>query len=297
MKSLKSFLAAAVFAVALGTGISIASPIQWAPILVGIFEPFVIDAFQSVKIPVIATNGGTDEPLLVQLTVQGNAITASFYATDNSIGAVPRSVSTQFDLPGLPPGTYRLSVFNTMIAGETTNRIVTVRGVPASLNVVPMMAASAVYPPPPTPSFLSTKHYLALGDTQQNALLNLNDTRVNLVWSNAESAFRAWPATGDAPASAVPVCRFFNPKVVTHFYSAKASDCALLAASADWTNEGIAFRILLPVAGVCSFGTTPVYRLFSQSLANHRYTRSIDTYQAFQLRGWVGEGVAFCAPQ
>lgn len=115
-------------------------------------------------------------------------------------------------------------------------------------------------------------------------------------WARADSGFKAWPASGAAPASAKPVCRFFNTKVATHFYSASSADCTALRGLPDWVDEGIAFRALLPQGGVCQSGTEPVYRLFSASLANHRYTRGVDTYQTFTRLGWVGEGVAFCSP-
>lgn len=115
-------------------------------------------------------------------------------------------------------------------------------------------------------------------------------------WARADSGFKAWPASGTAPTSAKPVCRFFNTKVATHFYSASTADCAALRRLPDWVDEGVAFRTLLPQGGVCQSGTEPVYRLFSASLANHRYTRGVDTYQTFIAHGWAGEGVAFCSP-
>lgn len=115
-------------------------------------------------------------------------------------------------------------------------------------------------------------------------------------WARADTGFRAWPASGAAPPSAKSVCRFFNTRVATHFYSANAVDCAALRGLPDWVDEGVAFRAILPQGGVCQSGTEPVYRLFSQSLANHRYTRGVDTYQTFIAYGWTGEGVAFCSP-
>ena len=92
------------------------------------------------------------------------------------------------------------------------------------------------------------------------------------------------------------MCRFFNTRVASHFYSAKSDECASLRNRADWVDEGIAFRILLPKNGVCQTGTLPVYRLFNAALANHRYTRETETIILMAAKDWMNEGVAFCSP-
>ena len=272
-------------------------------------------AFTPVSVTVAALHT-FNPPELVRLNVAGNKITAHFYTEykqeDFSAGG-PLKSRIELNLPGLPPGSYELILSNSLetpvsgsmqqIESKTT---FLVTGTVASLPVTHMAFMKSVVSGPPnaaglTPYAIRPKYYLALGDTEVKALLDLNapvnlSPTVDVEWIIAESPFRTWPATGDAPALAAPVCRFFHPQVVTHFYSAKAGECALLAASSAWINEGTAFRALLPVDGVCMAGTSPVYRLFSQALANHRYTQSIGTYQALQFKGWAPEGVAFCSP-
>lgn len=118
-----------------------------------------------------------------------------------------------------------------------------------------------------------------------------------LLWGVAEQTMNVWPATGDAPTAAKPVCRLYHPQAVTHFYSANAADCALVRNISPWVDEGIAFKALTPNNGACPTGTDPVYRLFSAGLGNHVYTRSTATVASFGQTGWVNEGVVFCSPK
>ena len=251
-------------------------------------------------------------PELLGTNVQGQEIRAAFFAKVQGglFEPDPDNVPTPVIIPGLPPGIYKLLLGNalafnlpTSAYAESSTLSLVVSGLPASLIVTPMAFMPFSRPPlagPMDRNWYRAKHYLALGQNEVESLLALNTPIA--FWSNAplwtltEPPFRVWPNVPEAPSATVPVCRFFNTVAVTHFYSAKPSDCALLAASSEWTNEGIAFRTLLPVNGVCPLATQPVYRLFSQTLSNHRYTQSAETYNALQIRGYVGEGVAFCSP-
>ncbi len=269
-----------------------------------------VTAFTPIQV-VLRTNGSHNPPEFVGARVQDNVIRAAFFAEVLSVGFNPDPLDnpTPVTLPGLPPGTYKLLLGNslafdvpTSAYAETSTLSIVVGGLSASLTVTPMAFMPYRIPVGTVDdrNWYHPKHYLALGANEPQALLGLNPTVVNgeLLprWTLTEPPFRAWPNVPEAPAATVPVCRFFNPALVTHFYSAKASDCALLATSSDWTNEGIAFRTLLPINGVCPLATQPVFRLFSQALSNHRYTQSADTYNALQLRGYAPEGVAFCSP-
>jgi hypothetical protein len=59
---------------------------------------------------------------------------------------------------------------------------------------------------------------------------------------------------------------------------------------------------MLPTAGVCPAGTSPVYRVFSNRPdANHRYMTSRSVRNDMTARGWLAEGdgadlVVMCSP-
>ena len=68
-------------------------------------------------------------------------------------------------------------------------------------------------------------------------------------WKRTGVEFGAWANAGDAPGT-VPVCRFFGTPGVgpnSHFYTASATECALVKKNPDWTFEAIAFYIAEPV--------------------------------------------------
>jgi hypothetical protein len=71
-------------------------------------------------------------------------------------------------------------------------------------------------------------------------------------------------------------------------------------AQPNWQYEKLAFSIPLPKAGICPTDTVPVYRLYNNGMTgapNHRFTTSLAIHDDFvQNRGWVSEGVRFCAP-
>jgi hypothetical protein len=132
-------------------------------------------------------------------------------------------------------------------------------------------------------------------------------------WARTGETFKAYPTQ---VLSTVPVCRFFIPPEhgSSHFFSAKASDCAaLLAAAADPAHnpsfsgyieeDAAAFYITPPDAtGNCPTGTVPVFRLWNQRFdSNHRYTTSQAIVVQMQARNFVIEGdppglASMCAP-
>ena len=114
------------------------------------------------------------------------------------------------------------------------------------------------------------------------------------VWQRTGQTFRVWPQPN---ASASPTCRFFSttfaPKS-SHFFSPLANECALLSSSPDWQFEAIAFYVVLADAnGLCPAGTVPLYRLYNNGMGgapNHRYTTSLEVFNAMLAAGWVFEG-------
>jgi hypothetical protein len=133
-------------------------------------------------------------------------------------------------------------------------------------------------------------------------------------WKRTGQSFHAWLTQADAPAGAVPVCRFYAAGPNSHFYTADPSECSMLKAleqqqrpDADahhvpfmgWSFENIAFWAIPATNGTCPAGTDPVWRAFNNRAAendsNHRFTA--DSRQRLAMLGWADEGVAFCAPQ
>ena len=141
-------------------------------------------------------------------------------------------------------------------------------------------------------------HYFMTADPDEIA--GLDGGAYGGVFTRTGQTFKA----RDGPAAgAVAVCRFFTvafaPKS-SHFYTADTPECAGLKLNPNWQYEKLAFSIPLPKAGICPTDTVPVYRLYNNGMTgapNHRFTTSLAIHDDFvQNRGWVSEGVRFCAP-
>ena len=145
-------------------------------------------------------------------------------------------------------------------------------------------------------------HYFVtpLAAEQANLDAGLTPTR----WTRTGNAFNAFESGG---ASTSPVCRFYIPPALgdSHFFGRGAAECAATTS----TNPGFVleaaalFHMVLPTAGLCPGGTTPVYRVFSNRAdANHRYLTDRATRDQMVGRGWLAEGdgpdlVVMCAPR
>lgn len=240
-----------------------------------------------------ASDGGT-QPLSISL--QGSNVDVVVHAKGSGVECqVPSPIAARqtitVNLPGMPAGSYRIQLrFPNRVVSHSRDLVV------SRTAVTPTTAESLIYGP--TQRYFLTANAAdlpALGITG-GEFFSFSSGGTWPRWAKAETGFKVWPATGDVPSAAKPVCRFFNTRVATHFYSAKVTDCDALRGQPDWVDEGTSFRILLPTSGVCQVGTEPIYRLFSAQLSNHRYTREANTYAAMIAQGWAGEGAVFCAP-
>jgi hypothetical protein len=131
---------------------------------------------------------------------------------------------------------------------------------------------------------------------------------------DAGTQIRGWVRTGyffktytAAQARTSPVCRFYIPPALgdSHFYGRGTAECnataqnnpSLILESPDF------MHMILPTAGICPTGTTPVYRVFSNRPdANHRYMTDRTVRDQMVAKGWLAEGdgsdlVVMCAPQ
>ncbi len=149
-------------------------------------------------------------------------------------------------------------------------------------------------------------YFLASDGNEISAL----DSGLIAGWSRTGERFRAYASTVTSEMHHAPVCRFYglpSAGLSTHFFTAFAEECALLAdrfADAWLLESPNAFELDLPdfVDGSCAEGTVPVYRIYSNRADSyHRYTISPDIKTRMISAGWIAEGfgpdaVAMCAP-
>ena len=137
------------------------------------------------------------------------------------------------------------------------------------------------------------------------------DTGMAGNWRRTGQSFGAFSIDASMPGTA-SVCRFYsgaNGGPVSHFYSAEKFECDILAhlevqTPADkpaWRYERDAFRVTVPVDGMCPANLTPLYRTYNNGAAlgkgsNHRYTTDFAILVEMQGKGWINEGVRMCLP-
>ena len=157
------------------------------------------------------------------------------------------------------------------------------------------------------------QHYFVTGEPVEAAAID------------GGAAGPGWQRTGKGFGSGGVslVCRFYgntNPNPVTgaiygpnsHFYTADPRECAGLRslytpAGKSWKFESYDFSTSLPDFAAndrttCRAGTMPVYRAYNNGFArgidsNHRLTSDFAAYQQTVATGWIGEGIAMCAPE
>jgi hypothetical protein len=155
-------------------------------------------------------------------------------------------------------------------------------------------------------------YWLAAGPTvveYRNSLLDhyfLTASVEEMAAIDAGLAGPGWSRTGFTFGSAqpsggysAPVIRFRGISGVgpnSHFFTANWNEAeSLEAPGSAWVREGDAFRV---VPGPHCSHYLPVYRLYNgrgPADPNHRYVTSAAERDAMLARGWLDEGVAFCA--
>lgn len=102
----------------------------------------------------------------------------------------------------------------------------------------------------------------------------------------------------------VPVSRFYGTPGLgpnSHFYTANPVEAQFLQRpGSGWSFEKLEFSIPVPdAAGQCGPGRVPVYRVYNNRWmyndSNHRFVADRAQRDRMLARGWVDEGVAFCA--
>ncbi len=141
------------------------------------------------------------------------------------------------------------------------------------------------------------KHYLVTAYTDEvaalDALPGAND------WRRTGGEFTVYrdPAPG-----VEAVCRFSRTPgtgPVAHLYAVDAAQCASLKSQPQWTYDGVAFHLPLPVGGQCG-ADYPVYRsYFTDNVADAKHRLTVDLTAHVRMnsrRGDLLEGIVLCAP-
>jgi hypothetical protein len=143
-------------------------------------------------------------------------------------------------------------------------------------------------------------HYFISTDPAEIAAL---DSGTIKGWSRTGYSFNAYASMSIGTS---PVCRFYIPPAYgdSHFFGRGVSECAATHAKFPefvYESEEV-FAMELPLNGICSRATIPVYRVFdNRADANHRYTTDRSVRDAMVAKGWIAEGdgpdaVVMCAP-
>ena len=279
------------------TNVPVLAPDAW-----GIYSvPQNPDAYAPVS--AVVRSAVYYDPSTMRATVSGGVIRVDFdyYGNAPTAGAAPPG-STSYGsvkIAGLAPGQYRMEGWGRPKAGGDSALYFT-RDIAVSTTspVVEYYAAPI-------------DHYFITAGPSDIAMLDPG----TLTWKRSGQGFKAWLHQSDAPASAVPVCRFYASGPNSHFFTGNASDCAALraleavqraeasaknTAFQGWQFEQIAFYALIPTNGQCPGDTIPVYRAYNgraaQNDSNHRFMSDPWMRYAQLASGWADEGAQFCSP-
>jgi len=280
----------------LATQIAMVPPQQW-----GIYAlPETPQAFSAAY--AVVRSAAYFYPTLSHVSLSGNVVRMDFeYRSDApASGQQPAGASTfgATRMPELAPGAYRLEGWGRAdMEGEYEKFFTREFSVALTVPVVEFYSA------------ILDHYFMAAGADE----IDLLDRGGQGDWRRTGQQFSAWLRQVDAPAGAVPVCRFYASGPNSHFYTGSSQECGYLRtleqqqraeASAlgqpflGWAYEATAFWALVPQAGLCPGGSKPVYRTYNDRAAqmdsNHRFMADAAQYDAMLSR-WVDEGVQLCS--
>ena len=139
-------------------------------------------------------------------------------------------------------------------------------------------------------------HYFITAEPDEAAMLDAGVVIPG--WQRTGFDFKEWArAIRTACRHAASSARPASVPIRTSIRSATTS-AALTKANPYWLYEGIAFNSDPPVAEVCAADRVPVVRLYNNGMggqASHRFVTSHSEVREMVQRGWMVEGVVFCA--
>ena len=135
-------------------------------------------------------------------------------------------------------------------------------------------------------------HYFVTHLTAEQANLDAGLTPTR--WTRTGKTFNAYESNS---AGTSPVCRIYIPPLLgdSHFFGRDTAECETTAVKnpSFVVEASVFFHTVLPAAGTCPAGTTPVYRVFSNRAdANHRYMTDAAIRTLMVSRGWPRRGTA-----
>ena len=147
----------------------------------------------------------------------------------------------------------------------------------------------------------SLDHYFITWSAAEQA--NLDAGKTPTKWLRTGYSFHAYAAPQSGTS---PVCRYYLPPAFgdSHFFGRGTTECDAtgIAHPAFVLEDPQFMQMVLPTAGACPAGTTPIYRAFSnRGDANHRYMTDRGVRDQMVAQGWLAEGdgpdlVVMCAP-
>jgi hypothetical protein len=245
--------------------------------------------------------------------VEGNNVTLDMYASDGAAlpAGVPSHAVTEPQVAmveaaltvSLAPGTYTLTtrafiVNNGMSLAcpgkqsETSIIIVPANGLVERLTAIEFYNATL-------------DHYFITATQQEIRDL---DNGVHTGWSRTGQTFGVY-APAKSGGSAASVCRYYglpSAGIDSHFYAAEQYECDSMPVRFHdaWKLESAnAFEARLPAGyyaqpNLCTPGFVPVWRMWNQRTdSNHRFVADIHVAVSMWDKGWLSEGIGWCAPE
>ena len=114
----------------------------------------------------------------------------------------------------------------------------------------------------------------------------------NEVFNSEGVGFRALESSSDGIQGSVPVYRFFQPSLGSHFFTAFELEKDVIMGLNDFVFEGIGFRAF----SGDSASTAPIHRFFNLDTGGHFFTgSSLEKEAVFDIPQFRYEGIAFFA--
>ena len=141
-------------------------------------------------------------------------------------------------------------------------------------------------------------HYVLLSNP--NEIAGVDAGAAGAGWRRTSYIFDAYQDHFVLNGGEADVCRFYAPGPNSHFFTANAAECNTLRnTNSGWIFEKIDFVVDVPQNGRCQPGQSPIYRLYNNRWlfndSNHRFTPVAVIRDQMLAKGWVDEGIAFCA--